>query len=102
MKSKLVSRRVVLQSTAAAAAWISAAPALSGRAPWKPKLAGRLFVLQSTAAAAAWISAAPALIGRAEAATVKLKLSSSQANDPKFANARVYYDTLINNLKAKA
>ena len=39
--------------------------------------------------------AAPALIGRAEAAVLKLKLSSSQANDPKFANGRVYYDNLV-------
>ena len=66
----------------------------------KSKLVSRRVVLQSTAAAAAWISAAPALIGRAEAATVKLKLSSSQANDPKFANGRVYYDNLIKHLKA--
>jgi len=43
---------------------------------------------------------APAFIGRAQAAIVKLKLSSSQANDPKFANGRVYYDNLIKNLKS--
>jgi tripartite ATP-independent transporter DctP family solute receptor len=40
------------------------------------------------------------LVGRAQAATVKLKLSSSQANDPKYANGRVYYDYLVKNLKA--
>jgi TRAP-type transport system periplasmic protein len=46
--------------------------------------------------------AAPALIGcgRAEAAVTKLKLSSSQASDPKFANDRVYYDNLVKHLKA--
>lgn len=44
--------------------------------------------------------AAPALIGRAEAATMKLKLSSSLANDPKFANGRVFYDNLVKQLKA--
>ena len=44
--------------------------------------------------------AAPALIGRAEAAVLKLKLSSSQANDPKFANGRVYYDNLVKQIAA--
>ena len=46
------------------------------------------------------VVAAPALIGRAEAAVMKLKLSSSQANDPKFANGRVFYDNLGKQLKA--
>jgi tripartite ATP-independent transporter DctP family solute receptor len=44
--------------------------------------------------------AAPGLIGRAGAATLKLKLSSSQPNNPKFANGRVYYDSLVKQLKA--
>src|SRR5476649_1271237 len=66
----------------------------------KSNLVSRRVILQSSTAAAAWLAAAPALIGRAEAATVKLKLSSSQANDPKFANGRVYYENLIKNLKA--
>jgi TRAP-type transport system periplasmic protein len=44
--------------------------------------------------------AAPALIGRAEAAVLKLKLSSSQANDPRFANGRVYYDNLMKQIAA--
>jgi TRAP-type transport system periplasmic protein len=44
--------------------------------------------------------AAPALIGRAQAATLKLKLSSSLPNDPKYANGRVYYDNLVKQLKA--
>lgn len=43
---------------------------------------------------------ASGLIGRARAATLKLKLSSSQPNDPKFANGRVYYDSLVKQLKA--
>ncbi len=38
--------------------------------------------------------AAPALIGRAQAAPLRMRLSSSQANDPKYANGRVYYDNL--------
>ena len=52
-------------------------------------------LLGSSVAFAAGGLAAPALIGRAEAAVLKLKLSSSQANDPKFANGRVYYDNLV-------
>lgn len=43
--------------------------------------------------------AAPALIGQAQAATMKLKLSSSLANDPKYANGRVYYDNLVKHVK---
>src|SRR5471032_55829 len=64
------------------------------------KLVSRRVVLQSSTAAAAWLAASPAIIGRAQAATTKLKLSSTQANDPKYANGRVYYDNLIKNLKA--
>src|ERR1700759_5567748 len=56
--------------------------------------------LHASAALAATTLFAPPLIGRANAATVKLKLSSSQANDPKFANGRVYYDNLTRHLKA--
>src|SRR5450755_3501069 len=62
-------------------------------------LSRRKFLHASTAVTAG-LALSPALTGRAEAATVKLKLSSSQANDPKFANGRVYYDNLIKNLKA--
>ncbi len=50
--------------------------------------------------AAAGFAVAPAIIGRARAATLKLKLSSSQANDPKYANGRVYYDFLVKRLKS--
>src|ERR1700742_1131195 len=57
-------------------------------------------LLRSSAALAAGTIAAPALIGRAEAAVLKLKLSSSQANDPKFANGRVYYDALVKQIAA--
>ena len=57
-------------------------------------------LLRSSFALAAGGLAVPALVGRAEAAVVKLKLSSSQANDPKFANGRVYYDNLIKQLAA--
>jgi len=60
----------------------------------------RRTLLKSSATLSAGAIFAPALIGRAQAATLKLKLSSSQANDPKYANGRVYYDNLIKNLKA--
>src|SRR5215210_8948819 len=46
------------------------------------------------------VVASPALIGKAAAAPLKLKFSSSQANDPKFANGRVYNDALNKHLKA--
>src|SRR5215510_5431271 len=59
----------------------------------------RTFV-KSSAVAASWLAASPAIIGRAQAATLKLKCSSSLPNDPKFANGRVYYDNLVKNLKA--
>ena len=60
----------------------------------------RRTLLRSTFALTAGGLAAPALIGRAEAAVLKLKLSSSQANDPKFANGRVYYDNLVKQIAA--
>ncbi len=56
--------------------------------------------LRSSVAITTGLALSPALIGRAQAATTKLKLSSSQANDPKYANGRVYYENLIKNLKA--
>lgn len=59
----------------------------------------RSFV-QASLAAAGGVIAAPAVIGRAEAAVTKMRLSSSQANDPKFANGRVFYENLVKQLKA--
>lgn len=64
------------------------------------KHVNRRIVLRSSAAAAAWLAAAPAIIGRAEAATMKMRCSSSLPNDPKYANGRVYYDNLVKSLKA--
>ena len=60
----------------------------------------RTFMKSSTVVAAG-LALSPAIIGRAEAATLKLKCSSSLPNDPKFANGRVYHDNLIKNLIAK-
>src|SRR5215470_5630137 len=56
--------------------------------------------MQSSTAVAAGLVLSPAIIGRALAASLKLKCSSSLPNDPKFANGRVYYDNLVNSLKA--
>src|SRR5450631_2717625 len=56
--------------------------------------------LKSSKATAVWLALSPAIIGRAQAATTKLKCSSSLPNDPKYANGRVYYDNLVRNLKA--
>src|ERR1700682_139734 len=56
--------------------------------------------LKSSKATAAWLALSPAIVGRAQAATTKLKCSSSLPNDPKYANGRVYYDNLVKNLKA--
>src|SRR5437660_2348557 len=55
--------------------------------------------LKSSKATAAWLVLSPAIIGRAQAATLKLKCSSSQPNDPKYANGRVYYDNLVKSVK---
>jgi tripartite ATP-independent transporter DctP family solute receptor len=54
----------------------------------------------SRRAVALGLALAPAIIGRANAAPQKIRLSSSQANDPKYANGRVYYENLIKHVKA--
>ncbi|WP_426436147.1 TRAP transporter substrate-binding protein [Bradyrhizobium genosp. P] len=66
----------------------------------RAKSVSRRLVLQSSVAATAWLAVAPALIGRAEAATMKMRCSSSLPNDPKYANGRVYYDNLVKQIKA--
>ena len=55
--------------------------------------------LKASRLAGAGVVLSPAIIGRAQAATLKLKCSSSLPNDPKYANGRVYYDHLVNSLK---
>ncbi len=67
-----------------------------GRPPVTLRRMARRTLLRSAAGAAV----APAIIGRAHAAPVTLRLSSSQANDPKYANGRVYYDFLLKQLAA--
>jgi TRAP-type transport system periplasmic protein len=66
----------------------------------KLQRATRRRFLNSSLAIAAGLVLSPAVIGRARGATMKLKLSSSQANDPKYANGRVYYDNLTKHLDA--
>jgi len=44
--------------------------------------------------------AAPAIVGTARAAALRMRLSSSLPNDPKYANGRVYYDALVRQLQA--
>src|SRR5713226_4609720 len=51
--------------------------------------------LKSSKATAVWLALSPAIVGRAQAATTKLKCSSSLPNDPKYANGRVYYDNQL-------
>jgi tripartite ATP-independent transporter DctP family solute receptor len=60
----------------------------------------RRALIQRAGALPLGLAFAPAIIGRAEAATMKMRLSSSLPNDPKFANGRVYYDNLAKQLKA--
>ncbi len=48
----------------------------------------------------AGVLAAPAVVGRARAATMRMRLSSSLPNDPKYANGRVFSDKLAEALTA--
>ena len=63
----------------------------------KPLSVGRRSLVLGAAPA---LVLAPAIIGRAQAATTKLKLSSSLPNDPKYANGRVFSDNLTKQIKA--
>jgi tripartite ATP-independent transporter DctP family solute receptor len=66
----------------------------------KPTIISRRTLLKSSQAIAAGLMLSPAIIGRAQAAVMKLKFSTSQPNDPKYANGRVYYDNLVKHVKA--
>jgi TRAP-type transport system periplasmic protein len=55
----------------------------------------RRLLLGGTASAAL----APAIIGRAHAAAQRMRLSSSQPNDPRYGNGRVFNDNLVKALK---
>jgi tripartite ATP-independent transporter DctP family solute receptor len=69
------------------------------RAPTRLAISRRRLVHASVMAAALPL-ATPALIGSARAAALRMRLSSSQANDPKFGNGRVFYDKLMSQLRA--
>jgi tripartite ATP-independent transporter DctP family solute receptor len=45
------------------------------------------------------LALAPAIVGKAQAAAMKMRVSSSLPNDPKYANGRVYCDNLIKHVK---
>ena len=66
----------------------------------KPTIISRRTLLKSSQAVAAGLMLSPAIVGRAQAAVMKLKFSTSQPNDPKYANGRVYYDNLVKHVKA--
>jgi TRAP-type C4-dicarboxylate transport system substrate-binding protein len=60
----------------------------------------RRSLFRRAAALSAGLVLGPGIVGPTWAAPVKLRLSSSQANDPKFANGRVYYENLVKHVKA--
>ena len=60
----------------------------------------RRAVLRAAGTAPLGIAVAPAIIGKARAAAMRMRLSSSLPNDPKYANGRVYYDNLQKALQA--
>jgi TRAP-type C4-dicarboxylate transport system substrate-binding protein len=60
----------------------------------------RRSLLRRAATIPAGLALAPAITGRAQAAPMRMRLSSSQANDAKYANGRVYYDNLVTHLEA--
>ena len=64
-----------------------------------PAPVSRRRFIQSATSAASLLAASPAIVGRAEAATLKLKCSSSLPDDAKYANGRVYYDNLVKHIK---
>jgi tripartite ATP-independent transporter DctP family solute receptor len=58
----------------------------------------RRSLLRRAGAVPLGLALAPAVIRGARAALLQMKISSSQANDPKYANGRVYCDNLIKHL----
>jgi len=83
-----------------AAATIAAEQKIAGEETMPIASVSRRVFVKTSTAAASWLALSPAIIGRAQAATLKLKCSSSLPNDPKYANGRVYYDNLVKSLKA--
>src|SRR3954468_23531449 len=63
-------------------------------------IVSRRSLLRSASAIPLGVVLSPAIIGTARAAAMKLRISSSQQNDPKFANGRVYFDNLQKQVNA--
>ena len=59
----------------------------------------RRSLLRQGAALPIGVSLAPSIVGSARAAPMRMKFSSSQANDAKYGNGRVYHDNLVKHLK---
>jgi TRAP-type transport system periplasmic protein len=59
----------------------------------------RRSLLRQAAALPIGASLAPSIIGSARAAPMRMKFSSSLANDAKYGNGRVYHDNLVKHLK---
>ncbi len=60
----------------------------------------RRAALRRAGSVVAGAALAPAVIGKARAAAMRMRLSSSLPNDPKYANGRVYFDNLQKALQA--
>ncbi len=60
----------------------------------------RRTLLQTSASLPIGAALAPAIIGGAQAAPLRMKLSSSQANNPRYGNGRVFNDNLAKQLQA--
>ncbi|MBV9655080.1 MAG: TRAP transporter substrate-binding protein [Acetobacteraceae bacterium] len=60
----------------------------------------RRTLLRGTASVPIGAGLAPAIIGRANAAPLRMKLSSSQANDARYGNGRVFHDNLVKQLQS--
>src|SRR5271167_2133175 len=60
----------------------------------------RRSLVRGAAALPIGLAFGPFIIGKAHAAGIKMRLSSSLPNDPKFANGRVYYDNLVKSVQA--
>src|SRR5437588_1684196 len=72
----------------------------TGSAPMPIPTITRRFLMRAAAAVPLGAVFSPAIIGRARAAATRMRISSSQQNDPKFANGRVYFDNLQKQVKA--
>src|SRR5258708_6821379 len=60
----------------------------------------RRTLFRRAAALSAGLALGPAIVGPVRGAAMKMRLSSSQANDPKFANGRVYYENLTKHIRS--